>query len=405
MSATPGYATSRAAPSLRQKLASFWRWWWAEISALIPERFAAMRGGGAHSPLVALEAGELVLLEARGMAAANEKVAIASLDEPQRRAAARALLERASETRGRARIALAPGEALVRRATMPAATEENLAQVLAFEMDRLTPFKSGEVYFDYRVVSRNSATGQIVVQMAVARREIVDERLASLRALGISPQGVAVRDDAGTGNASFNLLPQGQPGERDTSGEGMLQYALVALVVLLLVIALVLPAWQRRQAIIELHPVLGKAKQEAEATAAVEREVERRVADHNFLTAKKLGSYPALAIVEEVTRLLPDNTWVTQLEVKAAGKVREVTITGEAPSSSKLIEVLEQSALMKNAAPRGTVVRGATPNIERFVIVAELRTRPAPDGRPVAETAPAPAAAPPAAAPPAAPAK
>ena len=405
MSATSGYATSRAAPSLRQKLDSFRRWWWGEISALIPERFAAMRGGGAHSPLVSLEAGELVLLEARGQAAANEKVAIASLDEPQRRSAVRALLERTGETRGRARIALAPGEALVRRTTMPAATEENLAQVLAFEMDRLTPFKAGEIYFDYRVVSRNAATGQVVVQIAVARREIVDQRLASLRALGISPQGVAVSDDAGTGSSTFNLLPQGQPGEREASGEGMLQYALVGLVALLLAIALVLPAWQRRQAIIELHPLLGKAKQEAEATAAIEREVEQRVADHNFLTAKKLGNHPALAIIEEVTRLLPDNTWVTQLEVKAAGKIREVTITGEAPSSSKLIEVLEQSALMKNAAPRGTVVRGATPNTERFVIAAELRTRPTPDTRPVAETAPAPAPAQPAAAPSAPPGK
>ncbi len=386
MSAAPGYSTSRAAPSLRQKLGAFWRWWWGEISALIPERFAAMRGGGAHSPLVSLGSGELVLREARGAARANETVGLASPDDVQRRAAVRALLERAGETRGRARIALAPGEALVRRATMPAATEENLGQVLGFEMDRLTPFKPEEVYFDYRVVSRNPAAGQIVVQIAVARRELIDERLADLRSLGISAQGVAVSDDAGTGSSSFNLLPQGQPGERETSGEGMIQYSLVGLVALLLVAALLLPAWQRRQAIIDLHPQLSKSKQEAEAAAAIEREVERQVADHNFVTAKKQAVYPALAIVEEVTRLLPDNTWVQQFDVKTGGKVREVQISGETPSSSKLIEVLEQSTLMKNAAPRGTVVRGATPNTERFVIAAEVRSRPMPEARPVAQT-------------------
>ncbi len=367
MSATTGYSTSRAAPSFRQKLDSFRRWWWGEISVLIPERFAAMRGGGAH-----LEPGELVLREARGGAAAGERVAIASLDENQRRVAVRALLERAGETRGRARIALAAGEALVRRTTMPAATEENLAQVLGFEMDRLTPFKAEEVYFDYRVASRNAAAGQIVVQIAVARRELIEARLASLRALGIIPQAVAVSDDAVTGGASFNLLPKGEPGERETSGEGVIQYSLIGLVALLLVVALMLPAWQKRQAIIDLHP----------------REVEQKIADHNFVTAKKQATYPALAIVEEVTRLLPDNTWVQQFEVKTGGKVREVQISGETPSSSKLIEVLEQSALMKNAAPRGTVVRGATPNSERFVIAAEMRARQAPEPRPVASTAP-----------------
>jgi general secretion pathway protein L len=308
-----------------------------------------------------------------------------------------ALLERAGETRGRARTMLAPGEALVRRTTMPAATEENLAQVLAFEMDRLTPFKAGEVYFDYRVVSRNAASGQIVVQIAVARRELVDERLAGLRAVGISPQAVAVGDDTGAGSATFNLLPEGEPGERETSREGLIQYSLVGLVVVLLVIALVLPAWQRRQAIIELHPQLSKSKQDAEATAAIEREVERQVADHNFLVAKKQASYPALAVVEEVTRLLPDNTWVSEFNIKSGGKVREVQISGETPSSSKLIEVLEQSALMKNAAPRGTIVRGATPNTERFVIAAEMRSRPTPEARAIAQpvaAAPAPAPGP-----------
>ena len=57
----------------------------------------------------------------------------------------------------------------MRRVTMPAATEENLRQVLGFEMDRLTPLRADEVYFDYRVVSRDAAAGQIAVQLAVAR--------------------------------------------------------------------------------------------------------------------------------------------------------------------------------------------------------------------------------------------
>ena len=54
-------------------------------------------------------------------------------------------------------------EALVRRVTMPAATEENLRQVLGFEMDRLTPFRADDVYFDYRVVSRDAAAGQLAI--------------------------------------------------------------------------------------------------------------------------------------------------------------------------------------------------------------------------------------------------
>jgi general secretion pathway protein L len=391
MSASSFPAGRRTLPT-RQRLDAFWRWWSGEIATLIPERFSAIRGG-AHSPLVAFDGADLVLLEARGKAAVNERVALSVLDDAGRRAAARVLLERAGETRARARIALAPGEVLVRRATMPIATEENLSQVLAFEMDRLTPFKADEVHFDYRVLTRNAAAGQLVVQLAVARRELIEDRLARLRSLGINPQGVAVGSDADQRASGLDLLPQGQPGERGASSEGMLQYAFIAFVGLLLVVALVLPAWQKRQAIIELHPQLAKAHQDADAAASLERELERLVADHNFVTGKKHGAYPALAIVEEVSRLLPDNTWVTQLDLKTGGKIREVSISGETPSSSKLIEVLETSTLLKNAAPHGTVVRGSLPNLERFVIAAEVRPRVPPEAQPLAPPVPTPAPA------------
>ncbi|HXJ79648.1 MAG TPA: PilN domain-containing protein, partial [Candidatus Methylomirabilis sp.] len=86
---------------------------------------------------------------------------------------------------------------------------------------------------------------------------------------------------------------------------------------------------------------------------------------------------------EELTRLLPDNTWVQQFDVKNVGKVREVQISGETASSSKLIEILEGSTLLQNAAFRGTVTRGQTQGTERFLIAAEVRPRPQPETKSV----------------------
>ncbi|MEO5677753.1 MAG: PilN domain-containing protein, partial [Usitatibacter sp.] len=125
---------------------------------------------------------------------------------------------------------------------------------------------------------------------------------------------------------------------------------------------------------------------EAEATDALARTLERQVADYNFVQGKRHGP-PALAYLEDVSRLLPDNTWVQQFDLRTAGKSREVQITGETVSSSKLIEILEQSTLLQNAAPRGTVTRGAQPGTERFMIAAEARARPLPQARPAQEVA------------------
>jgi len=390
---------ARAVSPWRQKLAAFWRWWTGELVHLLPERFAQL-GGRTRLPIIEIAGDELILVEPKSAVGPQTRIAIAALDEPQRRQALRSLLERAGEQRQRVRVCLCHGEALVRRVTMPAATEENLSQVLAFEMDRLTPFSADDVYFDYRVVSRDAAAGQIGVQLAVARRELVDAQVAKMRALGASVQGVTVRDG---GNAGFDLdlLPSEQRGERESSRERLVHRLLAAAVVVLAVLALLLPVWEKRRAVLGLHPVVAKAKQEAEATDAIARELERQVADYNFLLGKKQGTYPAIAFVEEVSRLFPDNTWVQQLDVKTTGKAREVTASGETVSSSKLIELLEQSPILQNAAPRGSVVRGSVPGTERFVISAEARPRAAVEARPLLESVAPPAEAPknPAAAP------
>jgi general secretion pathway protein L len=379
----------------RGRVAAFRDWWTGELERLALERFAALRGA-ASVPLLAFEGDELILLMPRAAVGPDTRIDLSALDEPRQRAALAQLLERAGETRGRMRLCLGHGEALVRRVAMPAATEENLRQVLAFEMDRLTPFRADEVYFDYRVVSRDAAAGQLSALLALARRELVDARVGMLRALGASVQGVAVRDDVGHATEPLDLLPSEQRGERETARERLVQRGLIVAVALLLILALVVPLYQKRATVIALQPLLGQAKQAAEGADRVEHTLERQVNDYNFLLAKKHAGYPALAILEEVSRLLPDNTWVQQLDIKTSGKTRVVQITGETMSSSKLIEILEQSQLLRNATPRGTETRGSTPNSVRFMIVAEVRQRPQPEATPVLAGAPGAAAAPPA---------
>jgi general secretion pathway protein L len=290
--------------------------------------------------------------------------------------------------RSRVRLCLRQGEALVRRVNMPIATEENLEQVLAFEMDRLTPFRADEVYFDFRVVSRDAAAGQLALQLAVARRELVDARVERLRGLGANVQGVAVREGVAPPASPLDLLPSEQRGERESARERLVQRSLTAAVLILFALALAIPLWQKRATVIAVMPLVDRAEQAAQATDRIARQLEHEAEDYNFLLGKKNASYPALAYVEEISRLLPDSTWLQQLVVKSNGKTRDVQMTGETTSSSKLIEILAQSKLLRNPAPRGTMTRGSTPNSERFMIEAEAPPRPLPEARSVLDLPP-----------------
>jgi general secretion pathway protein L len=382
---------SRAAP---RRVAEFWRWWRTEILRMLPERFALL-GGSGGAPLAFVEGDEFVALDP--LAGGERRVSIAGLDAARRRAAVRSALEALGETRGRARASLRHDEALVRRVTLPAATEENLAQVLGFEMDRLSPFKAEEMYFDQRVVSRDAAAAQIVVELAMARRELVDARVAQLRDLGVSVQGVALREDARHAGA-FDLLPSEQRGERETPRERLVRHVLLGAVALLFVAALAFPVWSKREAVKAMLPVVEKARVDAQATDAVVRELERQAADYNYLLARRHAWYPIAAYVEDLSRVLPDNTWLQQLDIRTSGKAKEVVITGETASSSRLIELIEQSKMLQNASPRGPTTRGSSPGSERFMIGAELRPRTAPESQPLVPAArpPAPPGQPPA---------
>jgi general secretion pathway protein L len=371
-------------PAWRQKLERFWRWWTGELARMVPERFAAL-GGATRVPQVAFDGDRLVLVDPDAAGAPQDSVAIPE-DPQQARGPLRQMLERAGEARGRARLVLGKQEALVRRATMPAATEENLAQVLSFEMDRLTPFRADEVYFDHRIVSRDAGTATLAVVVAVARRDIVDSRVGLLRSLGVTVEGVSVQEDTVHGVA-LNLMPPELRGQRETERQRVVKRGLLAAAGVLLLAVLLYPPYAKREVIKALHPVEAKAQSEAQATSKLAQELERLVDEHNFLLAKKHGTPPALAYIEEISRLLPDNTWVQQLELKVAGKARELQITGETASSSKLIEILEQSTLLRNATPRGTVTRGSQPGTERFAIAAETTGRTQPEAIPVSQLA------------------
>ncbi len=366
----------------RGKVASFWRWWTRELVHMVPERFASL-GGATRVPQVAVENGEVVLVEPKVAASVTARVPAA--DAQRARAMVRTMLEAAGETRGRARLVLAHSDALLRRATMPAATEENLGQVLAFEMDRLTPFRADEVYYDHRVVSRDTAAGTIAVVVAVARRDLVDRHVDLLRSLGVTVEGVTVREDVPQPGGGLNLMPAELRGESETPRARMMKRVLFVLAAVLLLAVLAYPAIRKREAIISLHPVEARAQTEAQATDKLAQELERLVAEYNFLLAKKHGTPPVLAYVEEISRLLPDNTWVQQLDLKQAGKTRELQIQGETASSSKLIEILEQSTLLQNATTRGTVTRGSLPGTERFFIAAEAKPRAQPEAVSVAQ--------------------
>jgi len=281
-------------------------------------------------------------------------------------------------------VALPANQVLRKTITLPAAVEDNLRQVLTYDLDRHTPFKPDEVYFDATVVGRDPARKEIRVDWAAALKTAVDQMRRQAETWGATV--VAVTPDLPTGTAlragtALNLLPAAErPGTSSrTRSEIWIPVVLIAAATL---VATALPVWQKRGYGIALMQLTNQARVQADASSALREQLERLTGDYNFALQKKYAFPGALQSVEDVTKLLPDDTWLTQFEMKSTVKGkephREILVRGESANAGRLISLFEESKLFEQAAPRSPTTKIQPGPGEIFDLGAQLKPLPPP---------------------------
>lgn len=353
------------------KVAGFLRWWLTELKALLPAQWHSSGVGFSDAAVVQLSASG-----ARVNRVENSRLAeIGGLDlkstaSPDQRSAFRALLDKVPGGSGKVALGIPAESVLLRKMHLPLAVEENLDNVLAFEMDRHTPFKADQVYFDYRILQRDAQNNRMELEIAVAPRDAVDRLVAQLAGWGVTPVAVAIAEQ-GVLNEFFNLLPRTRR-PQPASLLGRRNGGLLALVLVLAIGALLLPIVIKREAVLQLMPVVERAKNAAEATDDLHRKLDALAAQHNFLLEKKQSSPVLVVLFDELTRILPDDTWVQQFDLKG----KELQVMGETGSSSKLIGLMEQSKILHDTNFRSPLTKGQNPSSERFHLGTEIKPLP-----------------------------
>src|SRR5262249_14555290 len=148
----------------------------------------------------------------------------------QRRAVSRAVLR------------LPADRALRLSLSLPAAAQRNLAQVIAFEIDRRTPFNRDEVYWAHRVTELDRAKKRMRVELVVVLRTVAAAALRTAAALGIA---VARAEVASAETATFVLdRSLSSRGRRAPGAATVVSASLMGLAVLLAAAALLLPLYR-----------------------------------------------------------------------------------------------------------------------------------------------------------------
>ncbi|MDX8390188.1 MAG: pilus assembly protein PilM, partial [Mariprofundaceae bacterium] len=205
-----------------------------------------------------------------------------------------------------------------------AVVEEDLRQLLGFEVERLTPFHLADVYFDYAVINDSAVDAKVAVELAVVPRSVVDHALMMLGKYNVAVMGVFALDADGSLQKTLNLLPP-ERRQRHLPTATFRHVAVALLALLLLLVVIVTPLWQKRSVVVAMNIKIAEMSEAAGRASSLITEIDRLMSYQHFIRKKKEAQPTATEMTYRLTALLPEDTWVQRLSLEG----RKLHLHGE----------------------------------------------------------------------------
>jgi general secretion pathway protein L len=263
-------------------------------------------------------------------------------------------------------IMVDPKHFVLRSVEVPARAADFLEGIVRAQIDRLTPWSATEALFG---CSRPVVSGgeTITTIVAVTTRKAIEKYVGPLSVF--HPAAISIW----TQPAEYQVdrLKVFEQNSRQYLGAAQLNWALKATFSLTGLAALlaVLSA-------LSLSNYLGAQQEGINGEISQRRAAIRAnttAGDRSpiaMLRHRKLGTIPLVLVLEGLAKVLPDNTYVTELHL-ADNKVQIVGVSADA---SSLIQLIEQSKTFKSATFFAPTTSSPSERNERFHIEAEIQT-------------------------------
>jgi general secretion pathway protein L len=354
-------------------LRSFLEWWRGELVAIVP---ASLRDGTARPPRALLVhlGGETIRIEALNGSRRRELgniAAMPALPDAERRAL-ESLVSRRRLERGEIGLVLPDLRVLRKTLEFPLAAEGDLDAIIANQIDRLTPYRPGQLRYSHRVVSRDHARRRVCVELAAVAVGALDPALTRLAAWDVRPSFVWIEAAEDGDPLAIDLRPRG--GARAQRGRPRLIPVLAAANAALLLMAAGLPLWDRHREEARLVEQVAAAKLRADAVLRLRANVEAVRGEIAFLSGRQARLPIMVVALDELTRVVPDGTWIEELRLDQNG----LDLRGHSPQASAMIGATEASPMFRKVEFRAPVTRQGALGTERFHISAELDIGAAP---------------------------
>ena len=262
-------------------------------------------------------------------------------------------------------LRLAETDVLSKTVTLPLAAERDLSQVLAFEMERETPFSAEEIFWTHRVVERDREHGRLSAQLLLVPRARLAALIEALNRTGILPK----RAEVAIGAERSVLLPLDGDGRSETlRGHRMLRWPALALCAGLALAVAVTPFARQAASSAALDETIAKGRSAATEAETVRREIQRLSGSAELIDSERDKAGRPLEVLAALTQLLPTDTYLTEFRQQQ----QKVMLSGRSGGASRLIGALAASDRLRNPSFAAPVTRIDAIPAEIFTITAEV---------------------------------
>ena len=342
------------------------RWWGSELGSLLPGRTLGNAARRQADATIAVSTdGTLQLIEtgrrgregevSQGITSKN-----ATFD----------ILSHIQKTRPGAKICLRlPFSACFERHIEIPATARNQAKsILALDLERSTPFKSSDVYISHTLSPSPGRKGWLTGTQFITKRKLADKAISDIEVIGLTVNSIDCWAADGKTPLPLNFLDKTAEDLAPRRSRGR-QMAIAALAGALACSAVWLSLSRRDTALANLEKQVEAARHKAEGLQQERAVTDTAIKIRLAVQGLKEGRPSTVEIVNELTRLLPDEAFLNDLKIEGD----TVDIAGLAKSSAAIIPVLERSAMFKDALQTSPVALDTTADKERFSLRLKLR--------------------------------
>jgi general secretion pathway protein L len=274
------------------------------------------------------------------------------------------------QTRGGVVEVFVPSAAILERRLDPLPSESRpyVESVVQHQIEGLFPWRAADVLRTVQV--RDREDGRLDVSVRATARPAVAPALAIAAACGARELVVSADGDSALAGASASIhVPIGATG---TKASNVARFAVAGLLVLAAVVA----GWSAYVHWSLAADLAALDERIAAQRMALKQASAARDPASGGLEARKQQAVVAVAVIEALSAILPDNTHLTELTLDG-GRLR---ISGVSARATELVPLLEGYGKFKNASFYAPTTRVAGGTADRFsieaVVVPQAQTMP-----------------------------